>query len=336
MTSYVLRRLPSLAIVLIVSSFLIFLIMRLVPGDPAEALAGANATPATVAAIRHQLGLDQPFLTQYAEWIKGLLTGDLGTSYQIGGSIGSLISEAAGNTLLLSLSALVIAVVVAVVLGTLWAGARRPWIDHLLTGVNTLAIAIPTFVVGVVLVLLLGVAFPILPTGGIPRAGLLADPGITWQYLIMPAFCLALPISAVLTRYLAESLRTELAQPYIATALAAGVPRRRLLLRHAMRNVLPTSLTVLGLQTGALLGGAVLVEFTFSWPGLGMLIERAVAGRDYPVVQVLLMGSVAVYAVLQLLTDVAHALLDPRIRLSTTTRRARRATPRRLALGGAR
>lgn len=323
MSSYVLRRLPSLAIVLVVSSILIFLVMRLVPGDPAEALAGANATPDAVDAIRHQLGLDRPFLTQYAEWIKGLVTFHPGRSYMIGGSISSLVRDAVGNTLLLSVTALVIAVVIALVLGPLWAGTRRPWLAHLLTGVNTLAIAVPTFVVGVVLVLVFGVLVPVLPTGGVPRAGLLADPGITLQYLIMPAICLALPVSAVLTRYLAESLRTELAQPYVATALAAGVPRRRILMRHAMRNVLPTSLTVLGLQTGALLGGAVLVEFTFSWPGLGLLVQRAVTGRDYPVVQVLLMLSVVVFALLQLLTDLGHALLDPRIRLGAATGGAR-------------
>ncbi|WP_019634096.1 ABC transporter permease [Actinomadura atramentaria] len=315
MTSYLLRRLPSLAVVLAVSSVLVFGLLRLVPGDPATTLAGSDATPDTIAAIRHQLGLDQPVLSQYAHWLTGLVTFDLGRSYIIGGGIGPLIGGALGNTLLLTASALLLAVLTALVLGPLWASARRPWLDHLLTGVNTLAIAVPTFVLGVALALLFGVVVPVLPAGGVPRGGLLADPGITAQYLLMPAVCLGLPVGAVLTRYLAESLRSELAQPYVVTALAAGVPRRRVLLRHALRNVLPTSLTVLGLQTGALLGGAVLVEFTFSWPGLGMLIERAITGRDYPVVQVLLMLSVTVFVVLQLLTDAAHALLDPRIRL---------------------
>jgi peptide/nickel transport system permease protein len=314
-TSYLLRRLPSLAAVLAVSSVLIFGLIRLVPGDPATTLAGANATPDAVAAIRHQLGLDQPLLAQYFRWLGDLLTFDPGRSYIIGGGIGPLVGDALGNTLLLTGSALLLAVLSALLLGPLWAGTRRRRLEHLLTGVNTLAIAIPTFVLGVALALVFGVLVPVLPAGGVPRAGLLADPSITAQYLLLPAVCLGLPVGAVLTRYLAESLRTELAKPYVVTALAAGVARRRLLFRHALRNVLPTSLTVLGLQTGALLGGAVLVEFTFSWPGLGLLIERAVTGRDYPVVQVLLMLSVTVFAVLQLLTDAAHALLDPRIRL---------------------
>ncbi len=318
MTSYLLRRLPSLALVLAVSSLLIFAVLRLVPGDPASALAGANATPDAVEAIRGELGLDRPWFVQYFHWLGGLLTLDPGRSYLIGGDIGSLVTDALANTLLLAATALVLAVLTALVLGPLWAGTRRAWLDHLLTGVNTLAIAVPTFVVGVALILLLGVFVPVLPTGGVPRDGLLADPSITAQYLLLPALCLALPVGAVLTRYVAESLRTELAQPYVITALAAGISRRRVLIRHALRNVLPTSLTVLGLQTGALLGGAVLVEFTFSWPGLGLLIERAVTGRDYPVVQVLLVLAVLVFAVLQLLTDVAHALLDPRIRLGGT------------------
>ncbi|GLZ09434.1 peptide ABC transporter permease [Actinomadura sp. NBRC 104412] len=315
MTLYVLRRLPSLALVLLVSSILIFAVLRLVPGDPAESLAGADATPEAVEAIRRELGLDRPWAAQYLAWLGAMPTFDLGRSYLIGGTIDSLVADALGNTLLLATSALLLAVLTALVLGTLWAGTRRAWLDHLLTGVNTLAIGVPTFVMGVALILLFGVIVPVLPSGGVPREGLLANPSITFQYLLMPAVCLALPVGAVLTRYVAESLRTELAQPYVVTALAAGVSRWRVLLRHALRNVLPTSLTVLGLQTGALLGGAVLVEFTFSWPGLGLLFERAITGRDYPVVQVLLMLSVAVFAVLQLLTDVAHAALDPRVRL---------------------
>jgi peptide/nickel transport system permease protein len=208
--------------------------------------------------------------------------------------------------------------VISLVLGPLWASGRSAWLDHVLTGANTLAIALPTYVTGVLLILVFGVLWPVLPTGGTPPNGLLADPGITAQYLVMPALCLALPIAAVLTRYLAESLRTELKQPYVGTALAAGVSRRRIITRHALRNALPTTITVLGLQVGALLGGAVLVEYIFSWPGLGQLIQQAITRRDYPVVQVLLLLSVVVFVLIQLLTDVIHVWLDPRIRLGGT------------------
>ncbi|GAA4584673.1 ABC transporter permease [Planotetraspora phitsanulokensis] len=297
------------------ASLLIFGVIRLIPGDPASILAGPDAGPDTIAAIRHELGLDQSLPAQYAHWLGGVLTWNLGRSYIIGGDISSLLGAGAGNTVLLTSASLVIAVAVAVIAGPLWASTRRPWLEHLLTGVNTLAIALPAFVTGVLLILLLGVLLPVLPSGGVPPDGLLADPTITVQYLLMPATCLALPLAAVLARYLAESLRTEMSQPYVATALAAGVSRRRIVTRHALRNVLPTSLTVLGLQIGTLLGGAVLVETVFAWPGLGQLIEQAIIMRDYPVVQVLLLLSVGVFVVIQLLTDVVHALLDPRIRL---------------------
>jgi peptide/nickel transport system permease protein len=315
MIRYLIRRLPSLAMVLAVASVLIFGVLRLIPGDPASTLAGPDASPATVAAIRHELGLDQPLPVQYVHWIGSVLTWHLGRSYIIGGNISSLVSAGTGNTALLTAAALVIALAIAMIAGPLWASARRPWLEHLLTGVNTLAIALPAFVTGVLLILLFGVLLPVLPSGGTPPGGLLANPQITVQYLLMPATCLALPLAAVLARYLAESLRTEMSQPYVATALAAGVSRRRIITRHALRNVLPTSLTVLGLQIGALLGGAVLVEDIFAWPGLGQLIQQAINERDYPVVQVLLLLSVGVFVVIQLLTDVAHALLDPRIRL---------------------
>jgi peptide/nickel transport system permease protein len=318
MTRYLLRRLPSLALVLVAASLLIFGVLRLIPGDPATTLAGPDASPATIAAIRHELGLDQSLPVQYLHWIGGVLSFHLGHSYLIGGSISSLVSSGVGNTALLDATALAMALVIAAVLGPLWASTRRPWLDHLLTGGNTLAIALPTFVTGVLLILVFGVLWPVLPSGGTPPDGLLSNPAITVQYLVMPAVCLALPIAAVLTRYLAEALRTELRQPYVATALAAGVSRRRIITRHALRNALPTSITVVGLQVGSLLGGAVLVEYIFSWPGLGQLIQQAITRRDYPVVQVLLLLSVVVFVLIQLLTDVVHVWLDPRIRLGGT------------------
>ena len=320
MTRYLLRRLPSLALVLVAASLLIFGVLRLIPGDPATTLAGPDASPATVAAIRHELGLDQSVPAQYVHWIWNVVTFHLGHSYLIGGSISSLVSSGVANTALLAVTALAAAVVIAAVVGPLWASTSNRWLDHLLTGANTLAVALPTFVTGVLLILVFGVLWPVLPTGGTPPAGLLADPGITAQYLLMPALCLALPIAAVLSRYLAESLRTELRQPYVTTALAAGVARRRIVVRHALRNALPTTVTVLGLQVGTLLGGAVLVEYIFSWPGLGQLIQQAITRRDYPVVQVLLLLSVVVFVLIQLLTDVLHAWLDPRIRLEGGTK----------------
>ncbi|MVA75869.1 ABC transporter permease subunit [Auraticoccus sp. F435] len=319
MGRYLLRRLPSALLVLLASSVAIFGLLRLVPGDPATTLAGADAPPEAVAAIRAELGLDRPLGTQYVTWLGDVLTGDLGRSYLIGGQIADLVRSGLVNTLVLTAAALLLAVAGSLVTSLLWARVERGPLDSLLTSVNTLALALPTFVTGVALVLVLGIVLRVLPTGGTPPAGFARDPDIAVQYLLMPAVCLALPASAALTRFLTEALRTELAAPYVTTARAAGVRSSRLLVAHALPAALPTYLTVLGLQAGGLLGGAVLVEAIFSWPGLGQLAAQAIDRRDYPVVQVLLLLSVAVFVVVQLTTDVVHAWLDPRVRIGGLT-----------------
>lgn len=312
---YLAKRVPSAVLVLFLASAAIFLIIRLIPGDPAAALAGQDATPAEVAAVRQSLGLDQPIPVQYVHWLGNFLTGNLGRSYVLGGSISTLVSTGFVNTLVLAMSALVISVIITLIVGPVWAVTRHRWVDYLFTGVNTVAVAVPTFVSGVLLVLIFAVALPILPSGGFPPGGLAANIGITWQYLLLPALCLALPVAAALSRYLTELLRTELRQPYIVTATALGVSSGRRVLRHAMRNALPSTLTVLGIQVGSLLGGAVLVEGIFSWPGVGQLIQQAILSRDYPVVQALLLLAVAIFVVVQLITDILHAFLDPRVRI---------------------
>lgn len=315
MLRYLARRIPSVLVVLLAASMLIFAIIRLIPGDPASTLAGPDAPPETVEAIRHDLGLDESVPAQYLHWLQQVLTFDLGRSYLVGGDIDTLVIDGLANTLTLAVTALLIAILLSLVLGPLWAATENRIVDAILTGANTLAVALPAFVTGVLLMLLFGVAIPILPVGGVPPDGFFARIDITAQYLLMPATCLALPVAAVLTRYLAETLRTELRQPYVVTATALGVRRRRIVLRHALRNALPTSVTVLGIQTGHLLGGAVLVEAVFAWPGLGQLVEEAISRRDYPVVQIVLLLSVAIFVGIQLLTDVAHAYLDPRVRI---------------------
>ncbi|MEU1432312.1 ABC transporter permease [Nocardia sp. NPDC005746] len=315
MTAYLLRRVPSALAVLFGASVLIFLLLRLVPGDPATILAGADATPETVAAIRHQLGLDRSIPAQYLSWLRGVVTGDLGRSYLIGGQISDLIGRGLSNTLILAGAALLLAVVVSLavsVASVLW---DRRWLNVIVAAANTVTVAIPVFVTGVLLVLVFAVTIPVLPSGGLPPDGFLTRPDIAVQYLLLPAVCLALPVSAALTRFLTEALRTELAKPYILTARALGVPRRRIVTHDALRNALPAMLTTLGIQTGNLLGGAVLVEAAFAWPGIGRLIEEGINRRDYPVVQALLLFSVAVFVAIQLFTDIAHAYLDPRIRI---------------------
>ncbi|WP_067817613.1 ABC transporter permease [Nocardia inohanensis] len=315
MIAYLLRRVPSALAVLFGASVLIFLLLRLVPGDPATTLAGPDATPETIAAIRHQLGLDRSWPAQYLTWLHGVLTGDLGRSYIIGGQISDLVGRGLTNTLVLTAAALLLAVVVSLavsVSSVLW---DRRWLNAIVAAANTVAVAVPVFVTGVLLVLVFAIILPVLPAGGIPPRGFAAQPDITVQYLLLPSICLALPVAAALTRFLTESLRTELRKPYVLTARALGISHRQIVTRGALRNALPTMLTALGIQTGQLLGGAVLVEAAFAWPGIGQLIEQGINRRDYPVVQALLLFSVAVFVAIQLTTDIVHAWLDPRIRI---------------------
>ncbi|MFJ1741016.1 ABC transporter permease [Streptomyces microflavus] len=312
MRGYLLRRLPSALLVLLGASFLIFTILRLVPGDPATSLAGPDADAATVAAIRERLGLDAPLLTQYTHWIGSLVTGDLGPSYAIGGQVSDLIGDGLGATAELTVAALLFVIVLGTAFGILGATSRSGWIRSAIRVTTTASLAVPPFVSGVLLVLLFAVVLGVLPPGG--RVSFLGAPDLAAQYLLLPALCLALPSAAVLGRYLKDGIERALAEDYIRTATAAGVAPRRLLWRHALPNALPPVVTLLGMQTGHLLGGAVLVEAIFAWPGLGQLAEQGLSRRDYPVVQDLLLLLVAVFVVVQLLTDLVYAWLDPRIR----------------------
>ncbi|GAC70444.1 ABC transporter permease [Gordonia soli] len=299
---------------LFLASIVVFAVLRFVPGDPATVLAGADADDDTIAAIRAQLGLDRPVPAQYLHWIGALVTGDLGRAYVVGGDIAGLVGHALANTLVLAVGALVVALVITAVLSLAVVLFPRPWLVALVNGFQALSIAVPTFVTGVVLVSVFAVAVRLLPAGGTPPRGYLDDLSITAQYLILPSICLGLPVASALTRFLTEALRTELAEPYVTTARAAGVPERRIVLNGALRNALPPTVTVLGLQIGGLLGSAVLVEAIFAWPGLGQLLVQAINARDYPLVQVLLLLSVAVFIVTATLTELAQTLLDPAAR----------------------
>ncbi|KOX20570.1 MULTISPECIES: ABC transporter permease [unclassified Streptomyces] len=312
MRGYLLRRLPSALLVLLVASFVVFAVLRLVPGDPAAVLAGPDASAETEAAIRARLGLDEPLPAQYLHWLGDLVTGDLGPSYAIGGQTADLIADGLGATVELTLGALLFVVVLGGAFGILGATSRSRWVRTAVRAVTTGALAVPPFVTGVLLVLLFSVLLGVLPPGG--RVPLLTAPDLGVQYLLLPALCLALPSAAVLGRYLKDGIERALGEDYVRTATAAGIAPRRLLWRHALPNALPPVVTLLGMQTGNLLGGAVLVEAIFAWPGLGQLAEQALVRRDYPVVQDLLLLLVTVFVLVQLFTDLVHAWLDPRIR----------------------
>jgi peptide/nickel transport system permease protein len=310
---YALRRVPSALVVLFLASIAIFAVLHLAPGNPAVVLAGPDADPATIAAITRELGLDRPLPVQYAIWLQGVLTGQLGQSYVLGAPIASLIGRGLGNTAQLTGAAVLLAVVLGFVVGTIGATTRSRWVRAAVVAFTTVSFAVPTFISGVVLVLVFAVWLRVLPPGG--HASLALDPLGGLRFLLLPAVCLALPASAVVARFLQSSLRLVLEDDYIRTARAKGLPALRLLVRHALPNALPPVVTVLGIQIGQLLGGAVIVEAIFAWPGLGQLILQSFVSRDYLLVQDLILLAVAVFIVFQTLTDLAHAALDPRIRL---------------------
>ncbi|MEU9021621.1 ABC transporter permease [Actinomadura sp. NPDC048394] len=316
MIRYSLRRVPSALLVLAVASVLVFFVLRLAPGDPAVVLAGPDATPQTIANVRENLGLDRPLPMQYLGWLGGTLTGDLGNSYILGAPISRLIGNGLGATLELTLGALVLAIVIGGAAGILAAVPRNRWMRGAASGFTGLAFAVPPYVTGVLLVLLFAVSIRLLPAGG--RVALPADPAIGWQYLIMPALCLALPAAATIARFLTASIRRVQDEDYVRTCVAKGLSRRRTLVRHVIPNALPPVVTLLGIQIGQLLGGAIVVEAIFAWPGVGQLLLKGVLNRDYLLVQDLLLLAVAVFVVLQTLTDLAHAALDPRRRLEAS------------------
>lgn len=312
MFQYALRRIPSGLLILALASVVIFLLLRATGGDPAAVKAGSDANPAILAAIRLDLGLDKPLWLQYTTWLHGVFTGNLGNSLVSGAPIASLIGNGLQATFLLTCAAALSAVVIGFVLGIAIAatsGTARAALD----GVASLILAIPTYVSGVLLILIFSVTLNLLPVGG--YRPLFQDPNISMQYLLMPALCLALPVAGVLARFLSTSMRQVMGENFVLTGMAKGLSPRALLLRHVLPNALPPVFTVLGIQIGQMLGGAIVVEAIFAWPGIGSVLANATLARDYFLIQDLLLVAVAVFIFIQVVTDLAQAALDSRIRL---------------------
>lgn len=313
MLMFLARKLPSVLLVAFVSSIIAFVLPRLAPGDPAVVLAGPDGTPDQVQAIRTALGLDQSLWLQYFSWLTGLFSGDLGQSYSLQRPVAELISSRLESTVELALVAAVIMVTVGLLLGVL-AGSPRSRVGRVvLDVVNTLCLATPPFLSGIILILVLGIALPVLPISG--EVGLLQDPVIGIQYLVLPATALALPQAAVVARLVATSMTTVRGEDFVDLAIAKGVPTRVITRRHVLRNSFGTAVVAIGLRFGELLGGAIITEAIFARNGLGQLAVASVQSRDYLVLQVLILGAVLIAVALQLLSEIALAALDPRIRL---------------------
>jgi peptide/nickel transport system permease protein len=314
---FLLRKLPSLAFVVFASSIIAFILPRLAPGDPAVALAGSQATPEQIAAIRKEVGLDQPLMQQYLHWVGGVFHGDFGQSYILHRPVSGLISSRLESTLELTLVATIIMVAVGLGLGVAAGSPRSKWAAGLIRVLNTLLLATPAFLSGLFLILLFGILLPVLPVSG--EVGLLQDPQIGIQYLILPATALALPEAAIIARLVQTSMLGVRSEDFVDLAVAKGVPPRTVTRKHVLRNSLGTGITSAGLRIGHMLGGAIVLEAIFARNGLGQLAVTSVQDRDYLVLQALIIGSVIIAMLAQLATEIILAGLDPRIRLGGST-----------------
>ncbi len=311
MRRYVIRRLLSLGLSLLVASALIFSVVELVPGDPASFMLGTGAQPDTVAALRHELGLDHPLPLRYAHWLGGVLSGDLGQSFTYKTPVAGMILDRIQVSLPLALMALMLAMAIAFPIGMFAAARRGRAGDTLVMGATQIGISLPNFWFAMLLVLVFAVRLRLLPAGGFPGWD---HPGAAFRALILPAIALALPQAAILARVLRSALIETLGQDYIRTARAKGLSAAQALSRHALRNALIPVLTVLGMQFSFLLAGAIIIENVFYLPGLGRLIFQAITQRDLIVVQGAVLVLVAAVILVTFLVDLGYALIDPRLR----------------------
>lgn len=316
MALYLLVRTGVLALSTAVASVVVFGFMAILPGDPAEVALGTNATREAIAAKRHEFGTDRPLVVQFLDWAGGLLHGDFGTSYVTSAPIGPQVADRLGVTLWLVAFGMVIAVLVAIPLGTAAAVRHRSISGLLLTGLSQAGIAVPAFLAGILLVYLFAVTWQLLPAGGYTAP---VDNPVAWfQQLLLPGLSLGLVQGAVVSRYVRSAVLEVIREDYIRTARAKGMGLYRALARHGARNAAIPVVTVLGLQLATLLIGAIVVERVFHIPGLGSLLLDGVANRDLLLVQGTVMVLVVAVLLVNFIVDVLYVVLDPRLRGART------------------
>jgi ABC-type dipeptide/oligopeptide/nickel transport system permease component len=301
---FVARRLALTIPVLLAVATLVFALIHLVPGDPAQAMLGEAAPQEDVDALRRQLGLDRPLLQQYGDFLAGAVRGDLGTSLRTGMPVSSQIAERLPATFELALAAMLVALGLALPLGIVAAVWRGTFVDHAAMTFALAGMSIPSFWLGPLLAIIFAVDLGWLPVSG--RGG--------FDHLVLPALSLGLALAAIVARMTRASLLEELREPYVRAAQARGVSRFRAVVVHAFRNSLIPVVTIVGMQFGAVLTGAVITETIFSWPGIGRLLIQSIGFRDYPLVQGCILLIAVTYVAVNLMTDLAYGLLDPRIR----------------------
>lgn len=304
MARFLLRRLLLTIPVLIGVATLVFSLIHLVPGDPVQAMLGESASPQDVAQLRTKLGLDRPLLQQYASFARGVVRGDLGTSLRTNQPVTGIILERMPATMELAVSAMVVAILFSIPLGIIAAVGKGTYVDHAATTVSLIGISMPTFWLGPLLAIVFSVWLGWFPVSG---RGTVAN-------LVLPAVTLGAPLAAILARMTRASVLEELRELYVMAARARGVSEARAVLAHAFRNSLIPIVTVIGLQFGAVLTGAVITETIFAWPGVGRLLVQSISARDYPAVQGCILLIAVTYVSTNLFIDMLYGFLDPRIR----------------------
>ena len=304
MTGYLARRLLQAIPVIFGVLVITFAVTRLTPGDPAEIMAGLEASPEAVESIRVALGLDKPILTQFVIYVRDISRGDLGRSFFLGRDVSELIGEALPRTAQLALVALAFTAVIGIPAGIMSAVRKDTWIDGAARGTALVGVSIPPFFAGLLAILVFSYYVRWFPSFG---SG-------TWKHLVLPGFTLGLFSAGLVMRLTRSAMLDVLSEDYVRTARAKGLSERTTLYVHALRNASIPVVTVIGLQLGGLLSGTVLTETVFSYPGIGRLLARSIFERDYPVVQGLILLIAMIYVAVNLLVDVVYSLIDPRIR----------------------
>jgi len=312
MIGYLLRRALSSAVTLVIASIVVFAVMEILPGDPARMMLGMNATEDAVAALRAQLGLDQPVPLRYLSWVGGMLTGDFGRSYTYSVPVIDLVGERLVVSLPLAVMALALSTAIALPVGLFAARHRGRAADAVAMGGAQLGVAVPNFWFGLILMYVFAAWLRLMPAGGFP--GWSNGAGAALRALVLPAIALALPQAAILARVARSALIEVLGEDFIRTARAKGLPENLVVRRHALRNALIPVLTILGLQFAFLVAGAVIIENVFYLPGLGRLVFQAITQLDLIVVESVVMLLVAAVIVVNLLVDLSYAVVDPRLR----------------------
>lgn len=312
MRQYLLGKILSSLATLLLGSVVVFMLLRLAPGDAATVIAGSDATEAQLEAVRNQLGLDRPLVVQYVEWLRGLVTGDPGISFKYSQPIGELVARAAGSTLELALVGAIFLLIGGLGIGVLLTLERPVWLRRATENITTVFLAMPVYVSAVLLIFVFAVLLRVLPSGG--QISLFEAPDLSIQYLVMPAIAIALPGCTVLGRLLATEARRVRQEEFVLTAIAKGAPQRRITRRHIVPNSIGPFIVDYGIRIGDLIGGAVIAEVLFARYGLGKLLLDAVSYRDYPLAQTLLMLAIAVAIITQLVTELILVWSDPRTR----------------------